>query len=343
MLAPRADSRKVSFHSHERSPPELAHADHERFIEQPPLVHVLDECREALVESRQQLVLQSLKNVVVIIPPVQIAALRVDVLAAVVVVPHDRHQRHPRLDQPSPQQAGLPRAVPPIAVSQFRSFPVQLERPGGVFLRQHFECIAVTHLFVGPLHVPLALRDRLLNRLQQRLTGPHPRNRQVKSRLQRRDGQVSTTDISQRQRVVTLPEETSKLPRSQYERYLRGPIQIHSCLRKPGRELHSLQHSPHARSIGQIGRIVGAATAVVTSRHRQMERRAMVEVLVSHAPHNAQLVGHLGDLWHVLAKPHTGNGCRDGIERPANLRWGIGFRVPCIDLALATAGKDDQH
>ena len=77
--------------------------------------------------------------------------------------------------------------------------------------------------------------------------------------------------------------------------------------------------------------------------HRQMERRTVVQILMGHRPHHAQLVRDLGDLGHVLAESNAGNGRRDRVEGTAYFSGRIGFWIPGIDLALLATHKDHQH
>src|SRR5262249_14266395 len=91
-----------------RRPPELATPDDERLVEEAAAMQVVERGRQAAVEVRQRVVLQTVEAVLVRVPVLQVVDVR--------RVPVDRDQRHARLDQATGQQARLPEVVSAVAL-----------------------------------------------------------------------------------------------------------------------------------------------------------------------------------------------------------------------------------
>ena len=96
-------------------------------LEQAALVEVFDQGGKALVEARQQAVLQGVENVVVRVPAVDVGVVGLVVLAAVGVVPDDVDIGHAGFDQAAGQEQRLARAVAAVAVAERCRLGVEVE------------------------------------------------------------------------------------------------------------------------------------------------------------------------------------------------------------------------
>ena len=85
VFSARSCSGKVSLESHQWCSTKFAHADDECVFEHSLFIEIFNQRRKALIESRQQIVLQALENIVVIVPPVEIGVGRINILASIVM------------------------------------------------------------------------------------------------------------------------------------------------------------------------------------------------------------------------------------------------------------------
>ena len=158
-------------------------------------------------------------------------------------------------------------------------------------------------------------------------------------RHQRRHRAVIFCNIAERQRIVTLAEKSAELSRSNNQRDFSRSIQMNGRLWKCGVRSNSMQHGTVARHVfGRWQRISGA-TSVIAARHRKIECRPVVEIFMRHAAHDTQSISDARDLRHMFTESHACDGCLDRLEGSSNFFRSIRFRIPHIDLALATAGE----
>src|SRR3569832_2219312 len=97
----------------------LAHAQHERVVEQAALFEVEDQRRERRVETRQQVLLHA--RVVILVSVTSSAEI------GAVGVPKDRDELRPRFDQPPRGEARLTEQRVAISLAQWSSFATDIE------------------------------------------------------------------------------------------------------------------------------------------------------------------------------------------------------------------------
>ena len=93
---------------------EFAKQHHQSVFEQAPLRQIIEECRNALIERRQQLVPQPWKDVAVTVPVLHMADVGL-------------HDGHPDFDQSTCEKQRLSRHVPAVAIANLIGFAVQFE------------------------------------------------------------------------------------------------------------------------------------------------------------------------------------------------------------------------
>src|SRR5262249_52285105 len=105
-----------------------------------------------------------------------------------------------------------------------------------------------------------------------------------------------------------------------------------------------LDDRPHGRPIPRCG-VEAAAYGYVPDLAglNVMRRTAVIVVGVSHRPHDAELVGDLGQSGEVLADPEARGAAGDGTERTTDLLRRVGLEVEGLELARAAEEVDKDH
>ena len=100
-----------------RGSTKFTHPDHQRFFQTPRLRKIIQHGTQRAISRWNQVVLQAIKVVAVRVP---------EVLA--VIVPVDRDERDPLIEQPPGQQHALPMNGPAIPFTRFIGLTLQVKR-----------------------------------------------------------------------------------------------------------------------------------------------------------------------------------------------------------------------
>ena len=92
--------------------------------------------------------------------------------------------------------------------------------------------------------------------------------------------------------------------------------------------------------LGWPGRRIARTLGVVVAGEREINRRAVINVLMRQAPNDGQFVRNSGDAWQVLAELNPGRRGRNRLEIAAHIKRSVGLGIPQIDLTLPAARED---
>ena len=259
MLAARRVAGERLLTGHPRRPAELAHAHHQRRVQQAALLQVGQQRGEALIEPRQQPVFQGRENVVVGVPAVGVVVVGRPVLAANAVVPQDGDVGHARLDEPPAEQTGLAGAVSAVGVADgFRLLP-QVERPAEARRRQK-----IIRLSIERVHLPRG-RPRTAGAVFQRFEQGTPAfqagGRQVRRRIEAGDSGVPGRHVAEQQRLAGGAEDAGVLSRRRQQRGEDRPVDVDGGVGQPPGRPQPAHHGPESGVVvgprRRVGRLQG--------------------------------------------------------------------------------------
>ena len=309
----------------------LAHHHHKGLVQQAPLIQVFQQCRDPLVQRRQEPVLERGKDIAVIVPVLHRSDIHL-------------YHGHPHLHQSPGQQQRLAGLVPAISIPHRLGFTIHLECLGELAGGENREC---QFLFTG--HPPSGRRTGqsiplLVQVPQKRVAVGDPRH--VQTGVER---QVIDLEIFLIRIVGDLP---GIILGTQQTRVLPWPGQ--RPLHQERRQVHATWDAVVAwtqvgkrRRIGRPvvtrGNLVEKPTRLQFTRQYVMGGHQVVVVTVSKRTDDRVLVGHCGQPGKVftdMQARHTGAG---GLEFSPHLGRRIGLHVECLMMAGRPGQKDDHH
>ena len=264
VLAARRTPTRRLLDRHQRRTPELAHAHHQRLLQQTALVHVFEQCRERSIEARQQVVLHVLEDVVVRVPAVVIGFADVEVLAANVVVAEHRDPRHSGFHQPPAHEARLPRTEPAVAVAHLRRFPFQIE--GIPHPRRVHQFIRLERQRRGG-EAPIRPR-RGLDSVQEFAAIAEALRRQIDVRVQHGKQGRAVDDVAEVEGIVSAAEDAAVLAGARFARREQRAVHVKRRVRETPVRPHPMQQRTQSRRIGSPRRRVRSLPLMKLTRQR---------------------------------------------------------------------------
>ena len=302
--------------------PELRQGGHHRVVEQPALVHILDQCAVALVVHRGNLFLHLLDG---------------DERLRAVDVPReliedseeavDRDHADAIFDEPPGEQTALAEAVHAVAFAHGRFFLGDVERGAGLFAGHHAEGGMKTVVEQSGVLAGLEIFHRTIDDFAHLSPSIESRSPDLVGRQQVGHLEILLRRVGvEGERVVRLAEETAGLTVGHIAAAAPHQLRQHDKRRQVALAAQQVTgHRPGVRSLDAAGEAPAGLHDLPASI---VHRRAAVV----NRPHERKLVGDLRVPGENLRDVDVGRLGADRLERPANLPGRIRFHVPQIDV-----------
>ena len=326
----------------------LAHGDHQRLVQQTPLVEIGDQGRESRIEHRAVLGLHPLGQADVDVPRV---VVRVGHLG-----PVDLDHPRARFDQPTSQQAALAKRVLAIPLADFLLLRTQVERVAGTARKHQAQSLVVVLVQSVLLDGDFQVTQAGVDLVSQRRATLQAGQRHFLAKLQIVDvdlvhlGHVHVPTAGvQVVRIVGAAQEP------------RGPrLADHRTLLQRTRHHHVGQHRDRRRTqlddvATEVGEVLGAGrlelarggnlVGRVAGQHH-VDRRGVIEQTdrrVAHRTDHRELVVDRRQLRHVLGELNTGQLRVDRLEDTLDVVGHVRLRVPQVQVTRATLQVQHDH
>ncbi len=271
-------------------------------------MEVLQESGIALVQTRQQAVLEALEVVLVRVP------------AAV----GNRHKVDARFDQSAGEQARLAEGITAVELAHGVGLQVQIKGPLGG--RRADKTVSFFVKDVPRLNYLGRLLDLLLVLVQTREHGVAPFQAGalgVAGQAQIAHLETAGTGIvHDLERVVLIAQESR-------DAAVKAAVDVAS-------QLNEREHAVTvAALLGDHGAVAGEGERRVefVAAHHEMIGRPMAAVLRIMTANEAELIGLPRQEREMFDQPHAGEGCRQCAEFAANFRRGFRFWIKGVDVA----------